>query len=88
MTTTAATPAQRRLAARMAISPEELERRLPSIKAAILSWAGRNGRFTFEDVLAIINAHGETLGAWVDECNEAARFQSVCDVEALLTWLG
>jgi hypothetical protein len=57
-------------------------------RAALLSWAGRDGRFTLEDVLAILKGHGETLSAWGDACNEAARFQSVYDAEALLTWLG
>jgi hypothetical protein len=87
MTTTTATPAERKLAA-LWVEPEHLTASLTDSKAAMLSWAGRDGRYTIEDVLAIVNGHGETLSAWGDACNEAARFQSVYDAEALLTWLG
>ena len=86
-TATAATPAERKLAA-LWVEPEHLTASLTDSRAAMLSWAGRDGRYTIEDVLAIVNGHGETLSAWGDACNEAARFQSVYDAEALLTWLG
>ena len=82
-----ATAAERKLAA-LWVEPEHLTASLTDSRAAMLSWAGRDGRYTIEDVLAIVNGHGETLSAWGDACNEAARFQSVCDAEALLTWLG
>ena len=82
-----ATAAERKLAA-LWVEPEHLTASLTDSKAAMLSWAGRDGRYTIEDVLAIVNGHGETLSAWGDACNEAARFQSVYDAEALLTWLG
>jgi hypothetical protein len=87
MTATATTPAERKLAA-LWVEPEHLTASLTDSRAAMLSWAGRDGRYTIEDVLAIVNGHGETLSAWGDACNEAARFQSVYDAEALLTWLG
>ena len=87
MTTTATTPAERKLAA-LWVEPEHLTASLTDSKAAMLSWAGRDGRFSIEDVLAIVQGHGETLSAWGDACNEAARFQSVYDAQALLTWLG
>ena len=87
--TATATPAQRLLADYQIHYPsDEAAQELTDSKAAMLSWAGRDGRYTIEDVLAIVKGHGETLSAWCDACNEAARFQSVYDAEALLTWLG
>ena len=85
--TTTTTPAERKLAG-LWVEPEHLTASLTDSKAAMLSWAGRDGRYSIEDVLAILKGHGETLNAWCDACNEAARFQSVYDAEALLTWLG
>ena len=54
----------------------------------MLFWAGRDGRYNLVGLVAILKDHGETLSAWGDACNEAARFQSIYDAEALLTWLG
>lgn len=56
-------------------------------KAALLSWAGRNGRYNVDDLEAILKGHGETLRSWVDAC-EAHGFQAVYNAEAVLTWLG
>jgi hypothetical protein len=86
MTTTTATPAQRKLAA-LWVEPEHLTASLTDSKAAMLSWAGRDGRYSIEDVRAILKGHGETLRAWVDDC-DAHGFEAVYDAEALLTWLG
>ena len=86
MTTT--TTAAVRLAAEYKVRPDHLTASLTDSRAAMLSWAGRDGRYTIKDVLAILKGHGETLSAWGDACNEAHRFQSVYDAEALLAWLG
>ena len=86
--TTATTTAATRMLATLWVEPDRAAAALTDSRAALLSWAGRDGRFTLEDVLAILKGHGETLSAWGDACNEAARFQSVYDAEALLTWLG
>lgn len=86
-TVTTATPAMR-LQAEYNVRPEHTASSLTDSREALMSWAGRDGRFSIEDVLAIVQGHGETLSAWGDACNEAARFQSVYDAQALLTWLG
>lgn len=89
MTTTTTTAAARLLADYQIHYPsDEATQELTDSRAAMASWAGRDGRFTLDDVLAILKGHGETLSAWNDACNEAARFQSVYDAAALLTWLG
>jgi hypothetical protein len=89
MPTTAATatPAER-LLADYGVPIDRAAAELTDSKAAMLSWAGRDGRYTLDDVLAILQGHGETLSAWGDACNNANRFQSVYDAVALLTWLG
>jgi hypothetical protein len=86
MTTTTATPALR-LADEYKVRPEHLTASLTDSKAAMLSWAGRNGRYNLDDLEAILKGHGETLRAWADDC-EAHGFDAVYDAEALLTWLG
>jgi hypothetical protein len=87
MTTTAtATPAER-LAADYKVQPEDLSVSLADSKTAMLSWAGRDGRFNLEDLEDILRGHGETLSAWVDDC-DAHGFQSVYNAEAVLAWLG
>ena len=60
--TTTTTPAERKLAA-LWVEPEHLTASLTDSKAAMLSWAGRDGCYTIEDVLAIVKGHGETLSA-------------------------
>jgi hypothetical protein len=85
-TTTATTPAER-LAADYKVRPEHLTASLTDSKAAMLSWAGRDGRYTIEDLEAILKGHGETLRDWVDDC-DAHGFEAVYDAEALLAWLG
>jgi hypothetical protein len=88
-TTTAATPAQRLLTDYQIHYPsDKASQELTDSKAAMLSWAGRDGRYNLVDLEDILKGHGETLSAWGDACKEAARFQSVYDAEALLTWLG
>jgi hypothetical protein len=87
-TTATATPAQRLLADYQIHYPsDEAAQELTDSKAAMLSWAGRDGRYNLDDLEAILKGHGETLSAWVDDC-DAHGFQAVYDAEALLTWLG
>lgn len=80
------TPAQR-LLAEYNVAPERQEAELQDSKEAMLSWAGRNGRYSLDDLEAILQGHGETLRSWADDC-EAHGFQAVYNAEALLTWLG
>lgn len=84
MTTT--TPAERLMEA-YDIAPADQAAELQDSKEAMLSWAGRTGRYTVDDLEAILQGHGETLRSWVDAC-EAHGFQAVYNAEAVLTWLG
>jgi hypothetical protein len=86
MTTTTATPAER-LLRNYAVPIDRAAAELTDSKAAMLSWAGRDGRYTLDDLEAILKGHGETLRAWVDDC-DAHGFEAVYNAEALLTWLG
>lgn len=88
MTTTTATPAQRLLTDYQIHYPSnEAAQELTDSRAAMLSWAGRDGRYTVDDLEAILKGHGETLRTWVDDC-AAHGFDAVYDAEAVLTWLG
>jgi hypothetical protein len=60
---------------------------LQDSKAAMLAWAGRDGRFCLDDLEAILQGHGESLRSWADACEEHA-FDAVYSAEAVLTWLG
>lgn len=85
--TTEQTPAQRLLAEYGITSTDAVLAELQDSKAALLSWAGRNGRYSISDLEAVLQGHGETLRSWVDDC-EAHAFQAVYSAEAVLTWLG
>lgn len=87
MTSATTTPAARMLTEYGITDPAEVAEELQDSKAAMLSWAGRNGRYGIEDLEAILQGHGETLRSWVNDC-EAHGFQSVYSAEAVLTWLG
>ena len=57
--TNAATPAQRLLTDYQIHYPsDEASQELTDSKAAMLSWAGRDGRYSIEDVRAILKGHG------------------------------
>ena len=87
MTTTAtATPAER-LLADYAVPIDRAAAELTDSKAAMLSWADRDGRYTVNDLEDILKGHGETLSAWVNDC-AAHGFDAVYDAKALLAWLG
>jgi hypothetical protein len=55
--------------------------------AALLSWAGRDGRYSHSDTEAVLQGHGETLGAWLEHCSAHAA-PDAYDAAALLRWLG
>jgi hypothetical protein len=80
-------PAARLLTEYGVTDPAEVAEELQDSKAALLSWAGRTGRYSLGDLEAILHGHGETLRSWVDDC-EAHGFQAVYNAEAVLTWLG
>jgi hypothetical protein len=86
MTTTTATPAER-LLADYAVPIDRATQELTDSKTAMLSWAGRDGRYTHSDTKAILQGHGETFGAWLDHCCAHA-LPDAYDAAALLTWLG
>jgi hypothetical protein len=86
MTTTTATPAER-LLADYAVPIDRATQELTDSKTAMLSWAGRDGRYTHSDTKAILQGHGETFGAWLDHCCAHA-LPDLYDAAALLTWLG
>jgi hypothetical protein len=83
---TCATPAAR-LLADYGVAGDAAAVELQDSRAAMLSWAGRDGRFCLDDLEAILRGHGETLRSWVDDC-EAHGFEAVYNAEAVLTWLG
>ena len=85
-TTATATPAERLLEA-YAVPIDQAAAELTDSKAAMLSWAGRDGRYSHSDVEAILQGHGETFGAWVDNCAKH-NDDGLYNAEALLTWLG
>jgi hypothetical protein len=57
-------------------------------KAAMLSWAGRDGKYSTGDLEAVLQGHGESLQTWVAACEKAGGCLSVYSAEAVLTWLG
>ena len=88
MTTTATTTtAATRMLATLWVEPDRAAAALTDSRAAMLSWAGRDGRYTHSDIRAILEGHGETMSAWCDACAEHDR-HTVSDAAALLTWLG
>jgi hypothetical protein len=86
MPTTTTTPAKR-LLADYAVPIDRAAAELTDSKAAMLSWAGRDGRYSHSDVEAILKGHGETFWAWINHCSANAGTNAY-DAAALLTWLG
>jgi hypothetical protein len=86
--TTTTTPAARMLET-LWIEPDRAAAALTDSRAAMASWAGRDGRYTFEDMVAILTGHGEALSDWLDECMALdLNYDAIYDAAALLTWLG
>lgn len=84
---TTTSPALRLLADYGVTAPVAITAKLQDSKAAMLSWAGRTGRYSIDDLEAVLQGHGESLRSWVDACEEHG-FQAVYSAEAVLTWLG
>lgn len=83
---TCAMPAAELLAAD-GVHGDAVQQELQDSKEAMLSWAGRDGRFCLDDLEAVLQGHGESLRSWVDACDEHG-FDAVYNAEAVLTWLG
>lgn len=81
------TPAARLLADYGITGTDAVVAELQDSKAAMLSWAGPRGRFSMDDLEAVLQGHGETLSSWVRDC-EIHGFEAVYDAQAVLTWLG
>jgi hypothetical protein len=88
MTTTTTATAAARLAAEYKVRPEHLTASLTDSRAAMLSWAGRGGKYSTDDLRAILEGHGETLAAWVAACDQCDGCRAVYSAEDVLTWLG
>ena len=86
--TTATTTAAARMLTTLWVEPDRAAAALTDSRAAMASWAGRDGRYTLDDLEAILKGHGETLSAWVDDCDKQNNPYAVHDAAALLTWLG
>lgn len=85
MTTT--TTAAARMLTTLWVEPDRAAAALTDSRVALLSWAGRDGRYTHSDIRAILEGHGETMNAWCDACAKHDCC-TVSDAAALLTWLG
>jgi hypothetical protein len=59
----------------------------PDTREALLSWADRDGRFSLDDLGAILYGHGQTLDSWIQDCDDTGE-ADVYNAEALLIWLG
>ena len=89
MNTTTTTAAQRLLADYEIHYPsDEAAQELIDSKAAMLSWAGRDGKYSTGDLEAVLQGHGESLVTWVAACEQADGCLRVYSAEAVLTWLG
>jgi hypothetical protein len=57
-------------------------------RAALLSWAGRDGCFGDSDIEALTRGHGETSEAWFEHCWSRYKTEAYAyNAEALLAWL-
>jgi hypothetical protein len=86
---TTTTAAQRLLADYEIHYPsDEAAQELIDSKAAMLEWAGRDGKYSIGDLEAVLQGHGESLQTWGDACEAEIRPHIYCSAEAVLTWLG
>jgi hypothetical protein len=69
------------------VKPDHAAVALTDSRAALASWAGRDGRYSHSDVEAILTGHGETFWAWINHCSANAGTNAY-DAAALLAWLG
>ena len=84
---TTTTAAGRLLADYGVTEPSAVAAELQDSGAALLSWAGRDGRYGLSDLEAILQGHGETLRAWLDEC-ERRGLADISRADDVLGWLG
>jgi hypothetical protein len=86
-TTTAATPAQRKLAA-LWVESEHLTASLTYSNAAMLGWANRGGKYSTDDLRAVLECLQIHLADWVAACDQCDDCCAVYSAEDVLTWLG
>ena len=85
---TTTSPALRLLAAYDDFDVATAARELIDSKAAMLDWAGRDGKYSIGDLEAVLQGHGESLQTWGDACEAEIRPHIYCSAEAVLSWLG
>jgi hypothetical protein len=85
---TCTTPALELLAAYDDFDVATAAQELIDSKAAMLDWAGRDGKYSTGDLEAVLQGHGESLATWVAACEQAGGCLGVYSAEAVLTWLG
>jgi len=85
---TTTSPALRLLADYGVTAPVAIIAELQDSKAAMLDWAGRDGKYSTGDLEAVLQGHGESLGTWVAACEQAGGCLGVYSAEAVLSWLG
>ena len=85
---TTTSPALRLLADYGVTAPVAITAELQDSKAAMLDWAGRDGKYSTDDLEAVLQGHGESLQTWVAACEKAGGCLRVYSAESVLTWLG
>jgi hypothetical protein len=85
---TCTTPALELLAAYDDFDVATAARELIDSKAAMLDWAGRDGKYSTGDLEAVLQGHGESLATWMAACEKAGGCLRVYSAESVLTWLG
>jgi len=85
---TTTSPALRLLADYGVMAPVAITAELQDSKAAMLDWAGRDGKYSIGDLEAVLQGHGESLQTWGDACEAEIRPHIYCSAEAVLSWLG
>jgi hypothetical protein len=85
---TTTSPALRLLADYGVTAPVAITAELQASKAAMLDWAGRDGKYSIGDLEAVLQGHGESLETWGDACEAEIRPHIYRSAEAVLSWLG
>jgi hypothetical protein len=85
---TTTSPALRLLADYGVTASVAITAELQDSKAAMLDWAGRDGKYSIGDLEAVLQGHGESLQTWGDACEAEIRPHIYCSAEAVLSWLG
>ena len=58
-----------------------------SEREALLGWADRHGRFTPEDITAILATAGLSLWSWLDAIEASPQPVAPTDAAALIGWI-